>query len=258
MAPVACVGDTQITIDLSAPAPPVRHAERSSPPRGAGLPSRHSEERREAVVGRLGVAAAAVTIRSSHSSRGQAMVRVPAGTYLALTGDNGDWYGVLMSDRSTGWIPKSSVQVLQYEVVSPDGQAGAPGPSEAPSNPVLASGARAILQVAYSYLGLPYRYGGESASGIDCSAFVQQCFGASGLRLPRTAAEQSQCGMPVTQDQLQAADRLYFASRDGRISHTGIYIGNGYFIHASSSRHSVAISKLSEPLYARMFAWARR
>jgi cell wall-associated NlpC family hydrolase len=188
------------------------------------------------------------------------MVQVPAGTYLALTSDAGDWYGVLMSDRSTGWIHRSAVQILQYEVVSPDAPRSttAADASAATEGQLLTAGQRTLLQVAYSYLGLPYRYGGENASGIDCSAFVQQCFGALGVRLPRTAAEQSLRGMPVTQDQLQAGDRLYFAARDGRVSHTGIYIGNTYFIHASSTHRGVAISKLTESLYARMYAGARR
>jgi cell wall-associated NlpC family hydrolase len=260
LAPSVSSGDARITIDLSSPAPTVDRASRAGSPRSQSLPSRHSDTPRESVIGRLGVASSASTIRARHSSRGHVLVSIPAGTYLALTGDYGDWYGVLMSDRSTGWVSKSNVQLLQYEVVSPDAQRNTQSAdaSSATDSALLSSGQRSVLQVAYSYLGLPYRYGGESATGIDCSAFVQQCFSSVGVRLPRTAAEQSRCGMPVTQDQLQTADRLYFASRNGNITHTGIYIGNGYFIHASSSRHSVAISRLSEPLYARMYAGARR
>ncbi len=105
---------------------------------------------------------------------------------------------------------------------------------------------------------MPYKWGGESASGLDCSAFVKHCFNTLGIYLPRTAHEQAAYGIPVTPENLQAADRLYFASRDGRITHTGIYIGDGYFIHSSSSRGGVAVSRLDEPLYHKMFCGARR
>ncbi len=93
---------------------------------------------------------------------------------------------------------------------------------------------------------------------MDCSAFVQRCFASLGINLPRTAREQFGCGMPVAVAQLQAADRLYFQNKSGRITHTGIYIGDGYFIHSSSSRKGVAISRLDEQMYTRMYAGARR
>jgi len=147
------------------------------------------------------------------------------------------------------------VSVLNYEVVAPkppEGQLAGYGSA------LLSSDHQAILNEAYKYLGIPYRYGGSSADGIDCSAFVQRCFGTLGLGLPRTAHEQMACGMDVTSLPLEPADRLYFRSRDGRISHTGIYIGDGFFIHASSSRHGVAVSRLTEPMYSRMYAGARR
>jgi cell wall-associated NlpC family hydrolase len=67
-------------------------------------------------------------------------------------------------------------------------------------------------------------------------------------------------GVPVPVEQLQSGDRLYFGRRTDRVgvTHTGLYIGNGYFIHASSGRHGVAISQLSEPLFRRIYVCARR
>lgn len=213
----------------------------------------------ERIVGRLGLASHNATIRVGRSSGKRALTKVAAGSYFALTDDKGDWYGVLMSDQSTGWIPKKDVQVLDFQVYTDEQKR----PSYAGSipntgNQLLTEGQRAILQTAYNYMGVPYKWGGTTANGLDCSALVQKCFASQGISLPRTAHEQITCGMPVSVDQLQAADRLYFASRDGRITHTGMYIGNGYFIHASSSRHGVAVSNLSEPLYRKMYAGARR
>src|SRR5207244_2139856 len=86
----------------------------------------------ESVIGRLGVAARSATIFASRSSgaRSRALAKVPSGTYLALTHQAGDWWGVLMADQTTGWIPKRSVSVLNYEVVAPkrpEGQVGGYG-----------------------------------------------------------------------------------------------------------------------------------
>jgi len=231
-----------------------------SPRRTQELPSRHAAgrsaaARSEGVVGRLGVTSAAAPIYAQTSTRGRMLARVDPGTYLAICRMRTGWLAVLMSDRSLGWIPAHTVKLLEYEVVGPAGsQPKGPGLD----NPLLAAGQRTILQTAYTFLGVPYRWGGTSPNGMDCSAFVQRCFASVGINLPRTAREQYNCGMPVATAQLQAADRLYFQSKDGRITHTGMYIGDGYFIHSSSSRKGVAVSRLDEEMYRRMYAGARR
>ncbi|MGC8666598.1 MAG: C40 family peptidase [Chthonomonadales bacterium] len=264
--------DSVIVLDL----PPTRTAEvpqRHEPARRniRSIPSRHQVQRSEdvdrtgyaprsrgeRVVGRLGVITRTTFLRGRPSTRSHALTQVHSGTYVALTGETGSWFGILMQDRSTGWAPSSCVKVLEYEVVStaPDRHSYGPPPV---NTSLMAGWQQAVIQEAYRFLGVPYKFGGTSPTGLDCSAFVQHCFKVLGIDLPRTAHEQALVGVPVSEDQLQAADRLYFAGRDGRITHTGIYIGNGYFIHASSRNGAVAISRLSDPLYQRMFAGARR
>jgi peptidoglycan endopeptidase LytF len=121
------------------------------------------------------------------------------------------------------------------------------------------SGQALVVREAVRYLGAPYRYGGTSPlSGLDCSAFVQQVFARRGVRLPRTAAEQAQVGIPVSVADLRPGDRLYFSVRGRRVDHCGIYIGNGLFIHASGRHDAVVISRLDEPLYARSLVAIRR
>ena len=259
--------DTDLTLDLPssrakpkvtpAPKPPQRASRQPS-----RLASRHGGWRRppvERVVGRLGVLSRSAAIRAGRRSDQRVLAQVNSGTYIAITQDYGEWYGVLMADKSTGWIPKQNVNVLDYEVVSQEREAARQAVSSAPdlNSMALRFDQRAVLQQAYSYLGVPYRWGGTSPNGLDCSGFVQRCFAAVGVRLPRTAREQIHVGMPVSGEDLQAGDRLYFSS-SGYISHTGIYIGNGYFIHSSSSRKGVAVSQLSEAMYQRMYAGARR
>jgi len=110
--------------------------------------------------------------------------------------------------------------------------------------PVSARIAR-LLEVAQTYLGTPYVFGGVSRRGLDTSGFVQAVFRAVGVRLPRTALEQHKVGRLVPRDQMQAGDRLYFDfvrdARSGRrapgvVDHTGIYMGGGQFIHATPPR----------------------
>ena len=119
-----------------------------------------------------------------------------------------------------------------------------------------------ILTEAQTYLGTPYRYGGTTRSGIDCSAFVLSVFGAAaGLTLPRVAASQSQEGEKVEKENLQKGDLIFF-SHGRRISHVGIVEevteeGEIKFIHAATSK-GVMISSLNDSYWGPKFRFAKR
>jgi lipoprotein Spr len=120
-----------------------------------------------------------------------------------------------------------------------------------------------ILATAETYLGTPYRYGGMTRNGIDCSAFVLSVFGiATGIYLPRIAAAQSQQGEKISKENLQKGDLLFFA-HGKRISHVGIVYdvtpeGEIKFIHASTSS-GVMISTLNTDSYwSPKFRFAKR
>ncbi|MBO6573913.1 MAG: C40 family peptidase [Rhodothermales bacterium] len=107
------------------------------------------------------------------------------------------------------------------------------------------------------WMGTPYRYGGNDKSGVDCSAFVQNVFAeALGLALPRTTAQQKESGTRVTRAALEPADLVFFHTPK-RTDHVGIYLGDGQFAHASSSR-GVMVSNLSERYWDDAFVFARR
>jgi cell wall-associated NlpC family hydrolase len=115
-----------------------------------------------------------------------------------------------------------------------------------------------LMDKASSFLGVRYRYGAASRSATDCSGFTTQVFKSQGVKLPRTAREQSSRGQKVSRGELKAGDLVFFNTRGSRVSHVGIYKGNGKFIHASSGGGKVMESSLDEGYYKRRFAGARR
>nr|WP_320131296.1 C40 family peptidase [uncultured Holophaga sp.] len=122
-----------------------------------------------------------------------------------------------------------------------------------------------LLDRALSCLGTPYRSGGTSTQGFDCSGFVRYVFAPYGVNLEHSSAAQATEGLPASLDDLQPGDLLYFnhtGGRRGRISHVGIYLGEGRFIHAASGfgrgRGQVRIAKLSEDYFAKRVVGARR
>lgn len=98
--------------------------------------------------------------------------------------------------------------------------------------------ADAIIATAKKYIGVPYQWGGESpTTGFDCSGFVQYVFAQNGITLPRISTEQYKIGTPVSLNQLEPGDLIFFSiANNGTVDHVGIYIGNNQFINASSSK----------------------
>lgn len=115
-----------------------------------------------------------------------------------------------------------------------------------------------IIAEARRHMGTPYRWGGETTRGFDCSGFVRYVFRQSeGIELPRTSREQAKFGQAVDRNELRPGDLITFATGGGsRVSHIGVYIGENRFIHSSSSR-GVRIDTLTG-YYANRFVNARR
>lgn len=114
------------------------------------------------------------------------------------------------------------------------------------------------MRAAEGYLGTPYRFGGASSSGMDCSGLVQTVFAEEGIPLPRSCAAQARQGVPVSRDQLRQGDLVFFGSAASPPSHVGIYAGKGRFIHASTSKGKVRRDELSTAWFRDHYRGARR
>ncbi len=111
---------------------------------------------------------------------------------------------------------------------------------------------------AKKLLNIPYRFGGTSLFGIDCSAYVKKVYSLIGVDLPRSAREQFHEGMSVDGEQLSIGDLVFFRTYASFPSHVGIYLGNNLFIHASSRSKKVTIDSLDTPYYLKRFIGAKR
>ena len=124
--------------------------------------------------------------------------------------------------------------------------------------PLSEAGER-IMGVAQPYLGAPYRLGGDTAAGIDCSGLTKAVYARFGCDLPRQSRLQAGLGTPVAATELAPGDLLFFATnREAGISHVGIYLGSGRMLHSSPRRGGVGVDRLPGTDYERWFVAARR
>lgn len=118
-----------------------------------------------------------------------------------------------------------------------------------------------LMDVATGYLGVPYKWGGTTRGGMDCSAMARAIVRETyGIELPRTSKQMFNVGTPVpTLNDLLPGDLVFFriATSGPDVSHVGVYVGENRFMHASSSRGGV-IDQLSKPYFGSRFAGARR
>ena len=170
------------------------------------------------------------------------------GSYYPISGKANGWYQISYNGR-TGYV--SSEFVLVKTIADLD----------QPVTPVVshdASLADQIVAYALQFKGYPYVYATAGPNSFDCSGFTSYVYAHFGYTLNRSSKDQLKDGVPVSKSELQPADLLLFSKDGTRVTHVGLYIGEGKFIHASTSTTGVIISDLNSTYYTTHYFAARR
>jgi len=187
-----------------------------------------------------------VNFRSGPGTDYEIYACLPKGTFVTVDGVDGIWYKVSYGGNS-GYMSSEYVSVRKGVDINRSGLAvdryGTTGET--------------IVNYAAQFIGTPYVYGGASPSGFDCSGFVYYVYKSYGYTLNRTAADQNSNGIWVSRDNLQPGDIVLFDTYGG-ISHAGIYVGNGQFIHAPKPGQSVCYDSMDSSYYSSKYVSARR
>ena len=180
--------------------------------------------------------------REASVTRHAPLLTVPFETRLEVVAEPEDndrrWLQVRLADDRPGWVQRGD---LSFDARRLD--------------------ISEMIELGRRFLGLPYTWGGTSSFGYDCSGFMQMLCRRRGYALPRDAQPQADWdGMQaVTREQLQPGDLLYFGSSDKKITHTGMYIGAGKFIDATTHVNPmVRIDDLGDPHWASLLVAMRR
>ena len=204
-----------------------------------------------------------VNVRSGPGTNYNSLAKAHTGDMAYIIGINAGWYKVIFQSV-IGYIRSDYLELTEipYENRASDKDplffvggksTGRPVSPEA----LKGTSAAAIIATAKQYIGVPYVWGGSTPSGFDCSGCVKYVFAKHGISLPRTSKEQYTVGKWVSQSSLQPGDLVFYNTSGSGVSHLGIYIGNGQFIHASSSR-GVMISEMSNSYWSARYYGARR
>ena len=114
-------------------------------------------------------------------------------------------------------------------------------------------------RTAERFVGIPYRWGGDNVvEGMDCSGFVRAVYNLCGLSIPRTSRDQFKAGDLIVKDELKDGDLVFFGASADKISHVGIYVGEGRFVHAPRRGEDIRVTAVSDSYFEKRFVGARR
>ena len=188
------------------------------------------------------VAGMSVRLRAGASLSSQVYGYYNTGAQFTVLGTSGEWVNVKTSSGLVGYMHSAYIKI---------GTAG--------STPTTGGVADQIVATSKLYLGTPYVWAGMSPSGFDCSGFVYYLYKNYGYSLHRVAQDMySYDGVYVDKANLRPGDLVCFGYGPYSITHVGMYIGNGQFIHSSSGTGYVVITDLSSNYYTRMYVGAKR
>ena len=197
-------------------------------------------------------------VREEASTTSNVLGFLDYGDEVTLLEPNGDWYKINFENK-TGYIKNTLFEIIDSTVSSrslTEERQDVQG-----ENVIHSENASEVVSYAKQYLGYPYIVGGKTpATGFDCSGFTRYIFLNFGYSLGSTAASQTDIGIVISRENLEPGDLILFLNEEKTgIGHTGIYIGNGEFIHSANPQRGVVIDNLNtNSYYSERFVSARR
>jgi cell wall-associated NlpC family hydrolase len=194
-----------------------------------------------------------LNLRSGPSLDRRIRAELPTGTAVYLTGgEDSGFVEVSTDDYGTGWVFATYLTDSQPAASDPE-------PASEPEQPA-ATGGQQMVDFAMQFLGQPYVWAGNQPGGFDCSGLTQYVVSnILGIDITHSSELQYGYGTPIDTANLQAGDLVFFANTYAAgITHVGIYIGDGTFIHAENPGTGVVISSLNDSYYSAHYAGARR
>lgn len=189
-----------------------------------------------------------VNVRSGPGMGFSLVGQAAQGTPLMISGATNGWFLAQFNGGIQGWVAGWLVQTDP----SIAQQGGVLAPQSSPTQL-----GNSIAQFALQFRGTPYVWGGKSPGGFDCSGLVYYTLNSHNISIPRTSFDQWEVGTPISTNQLIAGDLVFFANTyTSGVSHVGIYVGDGKFVHAASTGVGVIVQPLSER--AKSYCGARR
>ena len=191
--------------------------------------------------GKVDADGSTLNMRAGASTSFDSLCSIPSGTVLELEGVYEGWYKVTYAGN-TGYVSSEYIAITTEPAAAASSALG-----------------EQLVALAKQYLGTPYVLGGNGPSSFDCSGFTKYIYAQFGYSLNRTATDQLQNGVSISRDELQPGDLVFFRYRTSKpVSHVGIYIGGGEFIHASTNRYVVQIDQMNSGHYDNVYVYARR
>lgn len=185
-------------------------------------------------------ALAAHLYREADITKRAPVLTVPYETVLEVTAEPEDeerrWMEVRLVEGSRAWLQRGDTPTDERTLTVED-----------------------AIVLAKRFLGLPYTWGGASSFGYDCSGFTQMLCRRRGIKIPRDSRPQAKALEAIGKSDLRAGDLVFFGKTPDRITHTGMYIGNGEFIHATAWKFPrIQVSRLEDPHWTELLVACRR